>query len=449
MKIIDTGNGGYVVAWDSQQFKLVVVTRDLGGAIDLSSYRFSPDGMQITRWVTGTEGFKQFVYSQRTDLALRVILPPNIAPLLTVDYPVGGFLQTIEISNVVPSSWSGDCWRNNQPLDSICGYGQVCIRGGNYQGPGSHPSGCDGYHCCQPNWQCLPGIDVPLSLHPVTENVQCLVKYVGSSNCDWGNCQAKLVRPFQNLMPGFSCGSQHKNVYGVTGYDVPSHWCAKAKGPLGYIQWVCLSGIDFPVAVLNGDVQCLTIDGKNCVSATTINNLFQPQKSVCSSLLDANFGYALPWSCGKTYPGGTGYDQFAWCRAAKAALVNYLPYRYSQAEVQKIQQGQSEASVCTGSGGVFTQGQNYNYPGCGSAAWCCRQASYVAYGYTQDERQKINQGQSEASVCVGAGGVFTQGQNSNYPGCGTVAWCCRPAQSAPPAFRSVNLKNELQESLTP
>ncbi len=89
-------------------------------------------------------------------------------------------------------------------------------------------------------WTCDVGLSVPLMLDE-NGDVGCLAN--DGIHCKWsGSCQNKLQkinfetnsdpRPIKPLF----CGAQHKKVWGITGYDSPSHWCAIAKKSLDLMK---------------------------------------------------------------------------------------------------------------------------------------------------------------------------------------------------------------------
>ena len=43
------------------------------------------------------------------------------------------------------------------------------------------------------------------------------------------NCRENIENAMNNASTAFSCGQEHQEVYGDTGYDNPAHWCARGK----------------------------------------------------------------------------------------------------------------------------------------------------------------------------------------------------------------------------
>lgn len=80
-------------------------------------------------------------------------------------------------------------------------------------------------------------------------------------------------------------------------------------------QWRCVPGIYFPIRYVNGDVQCLSTDGINCMG--------QGSDAGCAALqIPAN---ANPLTCGADHLskwGSTGYDNPAhWCNKGKTGIL--------------------------------------------------------------------------------------------------------------------------------
>lgn len=78
-------------------------------------------------------------------------------------------------------------------------------------------------------WQCLAGTPVPLRFS-ATGQVECMSS--DGKNCAWqtddAGCTGLLQSPVSPVNP-LSCGEQHQQLYGITGYDTPEHWCSKGK----------------------------------------------------------------------------------------------------------------------------------------------------------------------------------------------------------------------------
>jgi hypothetical protein len=75
-------------------------------------------------------------------------------------------------------------------------------------------------------WEKSPVTDGPLVARTPTGEVMCY-------STDGQNCsrpQDVDLKQRRYLKP-LICGSHHASVWGVTGYDQPGHWCAKAREP--------------------------------------------------------------------------------------------------------------------------------------------------------------------------------------------------------------------------
>ena len=73
------------------------------------------------------------------------------------------------------------------------------------------------------NWKCVSDISTPLSR--VDGDIACLS--TNAKDCMWGSCKNGQVPALPNNIKPLKCGGDHKAKWGSTGYDVPSHWCAK------------------------------------------------------------------------------------------------------------------------------------------------------------------------------------------------------------------------------
>jgi len=84
------------------------------------------------------------------------------------------------------------------------------------------------------NWRCL---ESTYYTGPVTKNsagdVQCMstdaTNCVGASSL--ADCNNKLNLAPRNIKP-LACGTTHKSIYGITGYENAGHWCAMDKDKL-------------------------------------------------------------------------------------------------------------------------------------------------------------------------------------------------------------------------
>lgn len=78
-------------------------------------------------------------------------------------------------------------------------------------------------------WKCLPNINVPLRKN-AQGDVECMSE--DGKGCLWKSnateCNKLITSQPSNFQP-LACGEMHKRLWGGTGYDVSSHWCAKGK----------------------------------------------------------------------------------------------------------------------------------------------------------------------------------------------------------------------------
>ena len=74
-------------------------------------------------------------------------------------------------------------------------------------------------------WQCLPGIGVPVRLN-AKGDPEC--NSADGTGCHWGtgDCLATLASPRPSSL---ACGAQHDLAVGGTGYAQATHWCARAR----------------------------------------------------------------------------------------------------------------------------------------------------------------------------------------------------------------------------
>jgi hypothetical protein len=82
-------------------------------------------------------------------------------------------------------------------------------------------------------------------------------------------------------------------------------------------QWRCVAGYNTPVRYINGDVQCLSTDGINC--------MYVPDAAGCVSTLSNIPANINPLSCGADHLakwGSTGYDNPQhWCNTGKTGIL--------------------------------------------------------------------------------------------------------------------------------
>jgi hypothetical protein len=140
----------------------------------------------------------------------------------------------------------------------------------------------------------------------------------------------------------------------------------------GVPKWQCVPGFDYPVSLDNkGDVQCMSIDGKNCLPGGCQKNLTTPPQNI------------LPLVCGEPHKamwGSTGYDNPAhWCNTTRSAIqkryvtlyqhggfggyaVNIGPGKYSMVDLQKLGVQNNDVSSLKVSGGaqyILFDGDNF------------------------------------------------------------------------------------------
>jgi hypothetical protein len=168
---------------------------------------------------------------------------------------------------------------------------------------------CSGFADEQPTpWTCVPGVAVPIRMNS-NGGIECLSQ--DGQNCIWppdGNC-ADVDQSISGVDP-LTCGDEHWEYYGITGYDSSTHWCF--IGWDYFKPWLCIPGQTSPMRVnAMGNVECLSTDGINCqwntVSCETI------QDYDASSISPIN-----PLVCGADHLsvwGSTGYDDPPnhWC----------------------------------------------------------------------------------------------------------------------------------------
>jgi len=84
----------------------------------------------------------------------------------------------------------------------------------------------------QKEWQCLPGLKVPLNINEKGD-VQCMA--LDRASCLFSTTMNQcnnIIKEYENkksIVKPLVCGTMHKNQYGTTGYDNPKHWCSKGK----------------------------------------------------------------------------------------------------------------------------------------------------------------------------------------------------------------------------
>jgi len=144
-------------------------------------------------------------------------------------------------------------------------------------------------------------------------DVQCMS--LNGKDCLWGgNCRTKLGTSGK-IIP-LTCGEDHLKKWGETGYDNKEHWCARskeyflAKLSVEKNPWKCILDYTSPIRMTNGDVQCMSLNGKDCLWGGNCRNQLKtsPEK-------------IIPLTCGEDHLkkwGETGYDNKEhWCARSK------------------------------------------------------------------------------------------------------------------------------------
>jgi hypothetical protein len=155
---------------------------------------------------------------------------------------------------------------------------------------------------------------------------------------------------------------------------------------------------------------------------------------------DTNAGKLVWWSCHDGINQKWAIDEKNRIRSnansAKCVTITgmaantYRPYNYTAGEQARIASGEDQQKVCEVRGRIYTQGDQSLAPGCGTGAWCCAPTNtYKPYKYTQADLDRIKGGVSEQTVCEQQNRVFSKGDDSLAPGCGRE-WCCEPSTTA-------------------
>lgn len=71
---------------------------------------------------------------------------------------------------------------------------------------------------CPGQWICLQGIETPIRISANCKDPECMSE--DGINCIIG-CP-KQIKPL-------TCGQDHNTIHGMTGYDMPGHWCTKSR----------------------------------------------------------------------------------------------------------------------------------------------------------------------------------------------------------------------------
>ncbi|XP_053385568.1 uncharacterized protein LOC123538671 [Mercenaria mercenaria] len=117
-----------------------------------------------------------------------------------------------------------------------------------------------------------------------------------------------------------------------------------------------------------------------------------------------------------------------------AAQDNLYCYHWTQEDIAAMGPERSlnaQREQCESNPGrVFTQGNNEDYPNCGTC-WCCQrkvQDNFYCYHWTQEDLAAMGPERSlnaQRELCEShPERVFTQGNNADNPICGTC-WCCQ------------------------
>jgi len=188
-------------------------------------------------------------------------------------------------------------------------------------------------------WKCVPGQTSPMRLN-IDGNPECMS--LNHHDCLWGNgnCQSKILTDPAIIKP-LTCGTHHKNEYGITGYEQTSHWCFISKEyfttPNGYTSrnpkediedtplnyqpsssaWQCILGFSTPIRLNSqGDVECMSTNHHDCLWAGD-----------CTAKLSTNPQTIQPLVCGENHKrewGLTGYDNpHHWCSVSAEYLKSW------------------------------------------------------------------------------------------------------------------------------
>lgn len=132
------------------------------------------------------------------------------------------------------------------------------------------------------NWNCNAMKDIGTIIRYYHGDIQCIS--TNSVNCIWNakleEC-GTLVSLFGMDKYALSCGEMHMRIHGTFGYGYPDHWCEKsARRYFPFIKhpitssWRCdlLKNLGVIVRYIDGDIECLSHNGKDCIWNTTIEN---------------------------------------------------------------------------------------------------------------------------------------------------------------------------------
>ena len=169
-------------------------------------------------------------------------------------------------------------------------------------------------------WGCFSDVLTPVNVN-ADGNIQCLSN--DGKNCAWQS-DLNTCNNAAGVMNKVPPGNTNPTVCTIDQYNNPQHWCnlsGKHFTPAGtppsgtptfpnkfsqYKPWICFQDVFTPVSVnADGNIQCLSNDGQNCVWETT--------KSTCDAA--ATVMNKVP--PGNTKPAVCTQDQYTnpkhWC----------------------------------------------------------------------------------------------------------------------------------------
>ena len=125
-----------------------------------------------------------------------------------------------------------------------------------------------------------------------------------------------------------------------------------------------------------------------------------------------------------------------WCTAGWIQAMQYEQYNYSGDELAKIRAGESEQSVCQVGGRVFSRGDATKAPGCGTA-WCCKPTGAMAAAGTTESLPYYPVATTN-SGCATSPGVYRL--QTAPTTAAVVCYGPKPAATANTATRAFNSK---------
>ncbi len=122
----------------------------------------------------------------------------------------------------------------------------------------------------------------------INSDIECMSS--DKKNCYWKTSQSNCENDatFKEPLSPLECGAMHAALYGNTGYDVPTHWCASGKrifdSPSATLPWVTFSAIDFSDNEISNTI---TTDQSSCTALCQANAsckgaVFTPSSKSCS-----------------------------------------------------------------------------------------------------------------------------------------------------------------------